>query len=136
MKSIIKLIVQPYKYMIMNTINKIQYKYALARIEELLPLVDDNAPTNDPRAMELSIMSEIVIAYEKEHYPIGKPSVADLIELSLEEKGMTQKQLATEIGVSPSRVNDYVSGRSEPTLKIARMICQILGISPSTMLGL
>ncbi len=120
----------------MNTINKIQYKYALARIEELLPLVDDNAPTNDPRAMELSIMSEIVIAYEKEHYPIGKPSVADLIELSLEEKGMTQKQLATEIGVSPSRVNDYVSGRSEPTLKIARMICQILGISPSTMLGL
>lgn len=32
---------------------------------------------------------------------------------------MTQRQLAGEIGVSPSRVNDYLSGRSEPTLKIA-----------------
>ena len=48
-------------------------------------------------------MSDIVIAYEKEHFPIEKPTVAELIELSLEEKGMTQKQLASEIGVSPSR---------------------------------
>jgi HTH-type transcriptional regulator/antitoxin HigA len=49
------------------------------------------------------LASEIVIAYEKEHFPIEKPTVAELIELSLEEKGMTQKQLASEIGVSPSR---------------------------------
>jgi len=55
--------------------------------------------------------------------------------LSLEEKGMTQKQLASEIGVSPSRVNDYISGRSEPTLKIARLLCRVLNIHPAAMLG-
>ena len=27
---------------------------------------------------------------EKEHYPIGKPTVAQLIQLSLEEKNMSQ----------------------------------------------
>jgi len=59
-----------------------------------------------------------------------------LIELSLEEKQMTQKQLAVEIGVSPSRINDYISGRAEPTLKIARLLCATLGISPAAMLGL
>ena len=80
------------------------------------------------------VPSDIVIAYEKEHFPIEKPTVAELIELSLEEKGMTQKQLASEIGVSPSRVNDYISGRSEPTLKIARLLCRVLYIHPAAML--
>lgn len=86
--------------------------------------------------VELTMMSDIVIAYEKEHYPIEKPTVAELIELCFEEKGMTQKQLAQEIGISPSRVNDYISGRSEPTLKVARLLCQILNIQPAAMLGL
>lgn len=120
----------------MNKINKEQYEFALARIEELLPLVDDNTPANNKNAVELTLMSDIVIDYEKEHFPIGKPTVAELIALSLEEKGMSQKQLAGEIGISPSRVNDYVAGRSEPTLKIARLLCKVLNIPPATMLGL
>ncbi len=120
----------------MSRITKEQYEFALARIEELLPLVDDSTPVNDKNAVELTMMSDIVITYEKEHYPIEKPTVAELIKLSIEEKGITQKQLAKEIGVSPSRVSDYISGRSEPTLRIARLLCQILGIQPAAMLGL
>ena len=108
----------------------------MERVEELLPLVDDNTPVNDKKAVELTMMSDIVIAYEKEHYPIEKPTVAELIELSLEEKRMTHKHLAQEIGISPSRINDYISGRSEPTLKVARLLCQILNIQPAAMLGL
>ena len=100
----------------MIEITEIQYEYALARIEELLPLVDDSTPANNKNAVELSIMSEIVIAYEKDHFPIEKPTIAQLIELALEEANMSQKQLANEIGVSPSRINDYLSGRAEPTL--------------------
>ncbi len=120
----------------MEGITKKQYEYAQARIEELLPMVSESTPANDKDAVELSVMSDVVIAYEKEHYPIGKPTVAELIELSLEEKGMTQRQLASELGLSPSRVSDYVSGRSEPTLRGARLLCQVLGIQPTAMLGL
>ena len=119
----------------MSKVTKEQYEFALARVEELLPLVDDNTPANDRNAVELTMMSDIIIDYEKEHYPIGKPTVAQLIQLSLDEKNMSQKQLAEEIGVSPSRINDYVSGRAEPTLKIARMLCVMLGITPAAMLG-
>ncbi len=120
----------------MEGITRKQYEYAQARIEELLPMVSESTPANDKDAVELSVMSDVVIAYEKEHYPIGKPTVAELIELSLEEKGMTQRQLASELGLSPSRVSDYVSGRSEPTLRVARLLCQVLGIQPTAMLGL
>ncbi|MCD7711084.1 MAG: helix-turn-helix domain-containing protein [Porphyromonadaceae bacterium] len=120
----------------MDKITRRQYEYAQERVEELLPLVDDVSSANDKNAVELSVMSDIVIAYEKEHYPMGKPTVAELIRLSLEEKRMTQRQLAKEIGVSPSRISDYLSGRSEPTLKVAKALCLLLDIQPSAMLGI
>lgn len=117
-------------------ITKQQYEYALDKIEELLPLVTEDTPVCDKNAIELTIVSDIVEEYEKKHFPISKPTVGDLIRLSIEEKGMTQKELAKEIGVSQSRVSDYISGRSEPTLRIARAICVALGIAPAAMLGL
>jgi HTH-type transcriptional regulator / antitoxin HigA len=118
----------------MEKITKEQYEFALNRIEELLPQVTDETPANDKNAVELTLMSDIVEEYEKKHYPIGKPSIAELLELSLEDKNMTQKQLAKEIGISPSRINDYMTGRSEPTLKVARLLCLTLKISPAAIL--
>ena len=80
-------------------------------------------------------MSDVVIEYEKEHFPIEKPSPAELIGLALEEKAISQKALAETIGVSPSRINDYVKGKSEPTLRIASRICKALDITPAAMMG-
>jgi hypothetical protein len=53
-----------------HKITKEKYEFALAKVEELLPLVDDSTPANDKIALELSVMSDIVIAYEKMHFPI------------------------------------------------------------------
>lgn len=52
----------------MSNITKEQYEFALERIEELLPLVGDDTPASDNKAIELTMMSDIVIAYEKEHF--------------------------------------------------------------------
>lgn len=117
-------------------ITKGQYDYALERIEELLPMVTDATPASDRNAVELAIVSDVVEEYEKKHYPIAKPTVGELISLALEERGRTQRDLASEIGISPSRISDYISGRAEPTLRIARALCVALGIAPGAMLGL
>lgn len=119
----------------MTKISKEQYEYALGRIEELLPLVD-GYDANDRKAVELSVLSDVVIEYEKEYYPIEKPTVAELIASGLDEMGLTQKELAKEIGVSQSRISDFISGKAEPSLKIARSLCLTLNIKPSAMLGL
>ena len=63
----------------MNKITKEQYENALKRVEVLLPIVTDRTPATDKNALELSMMSDIVIAYEKEHYPIGKQTSANSI---------------------------------------------------------
>jgi len=57
-------------------ITKTIYEFALNRIEELLPLVNDDTPPTDKNAIELVIMSDIVISYEKEHYSIGGMSAS------------------------------------------------------------
>ncbi|MBD9177598.1 MAG: XRE family transcriptional regulator [Odoribacter splanchnicus] len=118
-----------------NRITKEKYEFAQNRIEELLPLVHDDTPVNDPKAVELALMSDVVIAYEKEHYPIEKPTLADILELAIEEKGIGKSELARQIGVSPSRVSDYLSGRSLPTLPIAALISRVLNISPEAILS-
>lgn len=46
----------------------------------------------------------------------------DVLKLKMYESGLTQCSLAELIGVSPSRLSDYMSGKCEPTLKIAREI--------------
>lgn len=56
---------QSYTNQDMDKISKRQYEFALARIEELLPLVGDDTPADDKNATELTLMSDIVIAYEK-----------------------------------------------------------------------
>jgi HTH-type transcriptional regulator / antitoxin HigA len=47
-----------------------------------------------------------------------------------------QNMLSEIIGVSPSRISEYLTGKSEPTLKVARMICVQLDISPSIVQGI
>lgn len=120
----------------MRKISEDQYKFAIERVETLLPQVDESTPLNDPKAIELMMMSDIVIDYEKEHYPIEKPTVAELIANGLRENNITQKQLAMELGLSTTRINDFVSGRSEPSLRIAGRICRRLKIRPAAMLML
>ena len=117
-------------------ITRQQYEFALARIEELLPIVVVLTAVTDRNAVELVLLSDIVIEYESIHFPIEKPTIAELMELALEERKMTQRELAREIGVSPSRINDFMTGRAEPSLKIAKRICLTLGITASAMLGL
>lgn len=59
------------KNYLMKEITREQYEFAERRIEELLPLVNDNTPIDDPIRRELVRMSDIVEQYEKFYYPIG-----------------------------------------------------------------
>ena len=116
--------------------NELQYNAFMERIEELLPLVTDNTPLTDKNLMELELLSNLVADYDEAHYPIKTPSLPDVLKLKMYEKHLTQTMLSEIIGVSHSRISEYLTGKSEPTLKVARMICVKLDISPYILLGL
>ena len=114
--------------------NEIAYMAAMERIEELLPLVDDDTPLTDRNLIELDLLSGLVEEYEKEHYPIKSPSLVDVMKLRMYEMGINQAKLSELLGVSPSRVSDYLTGRCEPTLKVAREMSRKLHIVGKTYL--
>ena len=115
--------------------NQAQYEWAVKRVEELLPLVDDNTTLNDPNSIELELLSNLVADYSEEHYALGEPTLVDVLKLRMYEMGLNQKSLSQLIGVSPSRLSDYISGKCEPTLKVAREINRKLNIDANIILG-
>ena len=113
-----------------------QYEWAGKRVEELLPLVSEETPEDDPSRIELELLSELVSEYSEEHFAIGEPTLVDLLKLRMFEMGLTQKGLADLIGISPSRLSDLLSGKCEPTIRTARTISRKLDIDAAIVLGI
>ncbi|HPT05755.1 MAG TPA: helix-turn-helix domain-containing protein [Candidatus Egerieousia sp.] len=116
--------------------NEKQYAAATKRIEQLLKVVDDNTPDDNIKSVELVLLSNLVADYDEKHYPINTPSLSDILKLRMYERKMSQKELAKTLNISPSRVSEYMTGKSEPTLSIARTMVKKLSISPEVVLGL
>lgn len=115
--------------------NQAQYEWAVNRVEELLPLVKDDTPLDDPNSIELELLSNLVADYSEEHFALGEPTLMDVLKLRMYEMGLNQKSLSELLNVSPSRVSEYLSGKCEPTLKVAREISRKLNIDASIVLG-
>lgn len=85
----------------MTNITEEQYKAALDRIEELLPITPDVTPEEDPNVKELVAASNIVWEYENEHFPMEdiRLSVWDLIKISWENIRCNPKGTIPELRV-------------------------------------
>lgn len=112
-----------------------QYKVVCGRVEELLKVVNNNTPLDDKNFIELELLSNLAADYSEEHFALGEPTLIDVLKLRMFEMGLNQKSLAKLIGVSPSRISEYLSGKCEPTLKVAREISRKLNIDASIVLG-
>lgn len=107
----------------------------MARIEELLSIVTEDTPINDKNSVELVLLSNLVADYDDEHYPMKTPSLSDALRLRMYEQNLSQKALAALVGISPARMNEIISGKREPTLKVARDISIKLSIDANIVLG-
>lgn len=83
-----------------------QYEWAVRRVEELLPMVKDDTPADDPHSIELELLSNMVADYSDEHLAIGSPTLAETLKLRMQEMGLTQLSLSKMLGVSPSRISE------------------------------
>lgn len=114
---------------------KKQYKVACERIEELLQIVGNETSENDKNFIELDFLSDLVADYEEKNFPVETPTLQEVIKLRMFEMGISQVKLSELLNVSPSRVSEYLTGKSEPTLKVAREISKKLNIDASVVLG-
>ena len=110
------------------------YQKHLLRIEELLKVIDNTTPIDNVDFIELDSISDLVADYEEVVYPISKPSLIDIIKLRMEERGLKQKDLAELLGTTTSRISEYIKGKREITLQIARQLHLQLNIDADIIL--
>ncbi len=112
-----------------------EYNALIERVEELLQNPDIIENRDAKGYIELNILSDLVAEYEEHYHPVKKITLTDVLKLRMAEMGLNQKRLSELLGVSTSRVSEYLNGKSEPTLKVARDISKKLGIDASIVLG-
>ena len=112
-----------------------EYNAIVERVEVLLQDPENIENKEAKGYIELNILSDLVADFEENYYPIKKPTLIETMKLRMHERGLNQKRLSELLGVSTSRVSEYLTGKSEPPLKIARDISQKLDIDPMIVLG-
>tara|TARA_R110000823_G_scaffold99251_4_gene214197 strand:- start:278 stop:637 length:360 start_codon:yes stop_codon:yes gene_type:complete len=118
----------------MTTVSHKQYVKACLRLEELIKVVDDSTPLENPSTKEFIEVSNIIEQYEEVHYPIGLPSLREVIELRMLEMNLKRKDVAALLNTSESKISGYLKGEREITFKHARILHQKLNIDGDIIL--
>ena len=104
------------------------HRQALARIDALM-----DAEAETPEADELSVLADLVEAYETKHFPIERPTPVDAIRFRMEQAGLEPRDLEPYIG-SRGKVSDVLSGKQPLTLPMIHALHRHLGIPADVLL--
>lgn len=111
--------------------SKKQYEAALEHIHALM---QRNIKSGSRQADELEILSILVEAYEKKHYPIPPPHPLEAIKYRLEQMGLDEKELTQILG-GRSRKSEILSGRRKLSLAMIRELHDRLKIPAETLIA-
>ena len=104
--------------------NEQQYRETLAEVSRLAvmdPLLDS------VEGARLELLAKLVEDYEREQFPIAKPTPVEAILFRMEEQGLQQKDVAGLFG-GKNRVSEVLSGKRTLTLPMIRNLHSELGI--------
>lgn len=105
------------------------YHAALKEAESLMHVESDS-----PEGDRLDILATLIEAYEARHFPRELPTPADAIEFSLDQKGLTHKDLEPILGDAVC-VQQIMSGMRPLTLPMIRRLHSALGIPAELLIG-
>ena len=83
--------------------------------------------------MYLDALSDLVAAYEDEHYPIEPASDADMLRHLMEAKGVTQAQLSRETAVPKSTISEVLAGKKHLSRPMIRKFADYFRVDASLL---
>jgi len=111
-----------------------QYQEALVKVEELLSKTEGIDNMEHPDMILLDHYSNIVADYEEANFPINKPSLLEVIKLRMFEMVLKQADLAVMLEIPASRMSEYMRGKRDITLEVARKLHKKLNIDGDIIL--
>lgn len=97
-------------------------------------LMQKDIKPGSKQADELEVLSLLVEAYEKKHYPVPPPHPLEAIKFRLEQLGLTETELTVLLG-GRSRKSEILSGRRKLSLAMIRELHDKLKIPAETLIA-
>ena len=104
------------------------YERALCRVEELW-----DSPEGSRESDELDILTTLIEAYEREHYPVDLPDPIEAIKFRLEQEGKDSRALIGVIG-QRTRVYEVMRGKRPLSLNMIRNLHRRLAIPADVLI--
>lgn len=104
------------------------YEQALQRLEEIFDAVPGSEEGD-----ELEVLSFLIDAYEKDHFPIAAPDPIEAVKFRMEQLSMKQKDLAEVLGFK-SRVSEILNRKRKLTLEMIRKLHEKLNIPTNVLI--
>lgn len=108
--------------------SKREHQAALKEAEALW-----NAPEGSPEADRLEVLTLLIEAYEREHFPIEDPDPIDFLQHIMEARGLARKDLEPYIG-SRARVAEVLNRVRPLTLEMIRNLSEGLELPADVLI--
>src|SRR6266404_2258471 len=107
---------------------KANYRAALKQIESLM-----SAEADTPEGDQLDVLTTLVEAYERTHFPMDLPDAVEAIKFRMEQQGLTIEDLEPVIG-RKNRVYEILARKRPLTLRMIKGLHARLGIPAESLL--
>jgi HTH-type transcriptional regulator/antitoxin HigA len=104
------------------------YRQALAEVETLMMSEPDS-----PGGEKLDVLTTLLEAYERTHYPMDFPDPVDAIKFEMERRGLTVADLEPMIG-RRNRVYEVLNHKRSLSLKMIWRLHEQLGIPAESLI--
>ncbi len=103
-------------------------------LERCYQLMQKDVKPNSKIADELEVLSMLVEAYEKNHYPLPPPHPLESIKFRIEQGQLDDKELTKILG-GRSRKSEILSGKRKLSLNMIRALHKKLKIPAETLIA-
>ena len=108
-----------------------EYDRAIAVLNELIDRPDRDADATD----YLAALATLIERYEEDHDPIPSLSGPDMLRWLIEDRGLTQSEVAADAGLSASTISEVLAGKRGLGTKHVRALAAYFRLDPGLFLG-
>ena len=112
--------------MVIQITTQEEYKHVMSVIDKLMLKGEANLSKSELKEIErLSAMAE---EWEDKYDPLRPVTIAGMIELKMFENRMKQSELAIQLGISATRLNEVLRGKRKVNIDLAKKLYEKLNI--------
>lgn len=100
----------------------------LSAAQKVLDQLLAGGDLSDGAELYLDALSDLVSAYEDDHYEIPQADDADLLRHLMEANGLSQADLHRQTGIAKSTISELLSGKKTFTRKLIAKLSEFFNV--------